>query len=167
MSQAESRIARATDVVATAGAYIAGVILVALMFLTTADVAGRYFFNAPLNGVFDLTHFAVLTMVFLSLAYCGFRGGHVTIEILYNRVGRTTQRLLDRFSNLAGCLLFLVIAWRAMVQSVDVRAFGEASQLTAIPFYPFYWVLAFGSLLFAIVMAVHIFIPVPQGDDPT
>lgn len=161
----EHPVARVTNAVSTAGAYVAGVVLILLMLLTTADVAGRYFLNAPIAAVFDLTHFAVLVMVFLSLAYCGFQGAHVTIELLYGRLGPKGRALLDRLNNIAGSVLFLVIAWQALVQSVDVRDFGEASQLTAIPFWPFYWVLAFGAFLFAVVMAVRVFIPEPQGGD--
>lgn len=167
MTEADGPIARAIDFVVTASAYVAGAVLVLLMLLTTADVAGRYLFNAPLNGVFDLTHFAVLTMTFLSFAYCGYRGAHVAIELLYNKLGLATRRVLIRIINLAGCVLFVVIAWRAIVQSVDVRDFGEASQLLTIPFYPFYWVVAFGSFLFAIVLAFRIFVPAPEGDEAT
>lgn len=167
MNQNEGPVGRAIDMIVTASAYLAGAVLVLLMLLTTADVAGRYFFNAPLNGVFDLTHFAVLIMTFLSFAYCGYRGAHVVIELLYNKLGPATRRVLNRLINLAGCVLFVVIAWRAIVQSVDVREFGEASQLLAIPFFPFYWVVAFGALLFAIVLAYRIFVPAPEGEEVT
>lgn len=34
---------------------ISSVVLLVLMFLTTADVAGRYFFNAPIIGTYELT----------------------------------------------------------------------------------------------------------------
>ena len=153
------QLARASDILATAAAYVAGGVLVVLMILTTADVARRWIFNAPITGVFDLTHFAVLTMTFLGLAYCGQRQGHVAIELLYHVLSRPVQRLLDRLSNLAGAVLFVVIAWRSMVQSIDVRDFGEASQLVQIPYFPFYWLLAFGSMLFALVMALRVIWP--------
>ena len=65
----DNRFARATDSVVTFMAYIASVVLMLLMFITTADVVGRYFFNEPLTGVFDLTHFAVLIMVFFGLMW--------------------------------------------------------------------------------------------------
>lgn len=163
MIQEENRVVRATNIVVTAVAYLAGFVLLALMLLTTADVVGRYFFNSPIIGVFDLTHFAVLVMVFLGLAYCGFQGGHIVIELLYDRLSPSTARVLLRLINFVGCMLFLLIAWRSAVQSVDVREFREASQLLVIPFYPFYWVVAFGSVLFAWVMALRIFIPEPEN----
>ena len=164
MDSREGPVSRAVGILVTASAYIAGAVLVLLMLLTTADVVGRYFFNAPLTGVFDLTQFAVLIMTFLSFAYCAYHGAHVAIELLYNRLGRTVQRVLDPAINLAGCALFALIAWRAAVQSVDVREFAEASQLLTIPFFPFYWVLAFGAGLMALVLALRIFVPAPESD---
>lgn len=159
-----NKVARATDVVTTGAAWIAGAVLVLLMLMTTADVAGRYFFNAPIGGVFDLTHFAVSIMVFLGLAYCGYRGGHVAIELLYDRLPLGARRVLNRLINLAGCILFALISWRTAVQSIDVREFGEASQMMAIPFWPLYYVVAFGAALFAWVMGLRVFVPEPESD---
>ncbi len=161
----EKGIVRATEIVVTAAAYVAGVVRVLLMLLTTADVVGRYFFNSPITGVFDLTHFAVLIMTFLGLAYCGFRRGHVSIELLFDRFSRPVRRVLNRAINLAGAVLFTLIAWRSLVQSVDVRDFGEASQLVEIPFFPLYWLLAFGALLFAAVMALRVIVREPDIEE--
>lgn len=166
MSQEDHIVARATDFATTVAAYVAGVVLVALMLLTTADVAGRYFFNAPLNGVFDLTHFAVSIMTFLGLSYCGYQGGHVVIELLYEKLPFVARGVLNRVINLVGCVLFGVIAWRTAVQSIDVRDMGEASQLMEIPLFPLYWLVAFGCALFAAVMALRIFIPEPDSHQP-
>lgn len=171
MIQQALKIARAADVVTTIAAYAAGAVLVALMLMTVADVAGRYFLNKPLNGVFDLTHFAVSIMTFLGLSYCGWRGGHVVIELLYERLPEGARGSLKKAINLVGCILFGLIAWRTAVQSVDVREMGEASQLMEIPYFPLYWLVAFGCALFAAVMALRIFIPEPEHpeteNDPT
>jgi TRAP-type C4-dicarboxylate transport system permease small subunit len=155
----ESLFARITDTVVTYMAYLASIILVVLMFITTADVIGRYFFNQPLTGVFDLTHFAVLIMVFFGLAYCGIKGGHVAIELLYDKLDQPIAKVLDQLINLVGALLFMVIAWRTVIQSLDIIEFKESSQLLLIPYYPFYWLVSFGCVMFAIVMFLRIFVP--------
>lgn len=163
MSAPDNSIVRATDVVTSAAAAVAGLVLVLLMLLTTADVAGRYFFNSPINGVFDLTHFAVTIMTYLGLAYCGFRGAHVVIELLYDMLPPRARRGLSRVTNLAGCVLFGVISWRTVVQAIDIREMGEASQMMEIPFFPLYWLVAFGAGLFAWVMGLRVFVPEPES----
>jgi TRAP-type C4-dicarboxylate transport system permease small subunit len=155
-------LVRVTQLTVTAAAAVAGAVLVALMCLTVADVVGRYFFNSPISGVFDLTQFSVLIMTFLSFAYCGFRGAHVVIELLYDRIPEGAQFAVRRLSNAVGTVLFAVIAWRAVVQSFDVREFNETSQLLTIPYWPFYYVVAFGAALFAIVLAIKTFTDLPE-----
>ncbi|MEE8333654.1 MAG: TRAP transporter small permease [Alphaproteobacteria bacterium] len=163
MSSRQNRIVRATEFVTSASAFLAGVVLIMLMLLTTADVAGRYFFNSPISGVFDLTHFAVSMMVYLGLAYCGFRGAHVVIELLYDKLPAAARGVLNRGINLAGCVLFALISWQTVVQSIDVRDMGEASQMLEVPLFPLYCVVAFGSGLFAWVMGLRVFVPEPEG----
>ena len=86
MRHTEDIVSRFTRIVTTGAACIAGGVLVFLMLMTTLGVVLRKF-GYPINGVFDLTHFSVLSMTFLGLAYCGFHGGHVTIELFYQRLG--------------------------------------------------------------------------------
>ena len=167
MSERQSQLARAPDIVTSAAAGAAGVVLILLMLLTTADVVGRYFFNSPINGVFDLTHFAVSIITYLGLAYCGWRGAHVGIELLYDRLPTVARRVLNRATNLAGCTLFGLISWRTAVQSIDVREMGEASQMLEVPLYPLYYLVTFGSGLFAWVLGLRIFIPEPESDATT
>jgi TRAP-type C4-dicarboxylate transport system permease small subunit len=164
VSQPTNRLVNATEAVANAAAYVAGGTLVLLMLLTTADVVGRYFFNSPISGVFDLTHFAVAIMVYLGLAYCAFQSAHVAIELLFDKLPPVAQGFLERIINLAGCLLFAVISWRTVVQSLDVRDMGEASQMMEIPYFPLYCLVAFGSALFAWTMGLRVFIPKTESD---
>ncbi len=109
-------------------------------------------------------HFAVSIMTYLGLAYCGYRGGHVVIELLYDKLPPSARRALNRITNLAGCALFGLISWRTAVQSIDVREMGEASQMMEIPLFPLYYLVAFGSGLFAWVMGLRVFIPAPESD---
>jgi len=164
VSGLEKTLVRSTEIVTSVAAWAAGAVLVLLMLLTTADVAGRYFFDAPIGGVFDLTHFAVSAMVYLGLGYCGLRGGHVAIELLYDRLPPAGRRALDRATSLAGCVLFGVIAWRTAVQGVEVRDMGEASQMLEIPLFPLYCLVTFGSALFAWVMGLRVFVPEAPSD---
>ena len=87
------------------------------------------------------------------------------IELLYDRLNYAVAKVLDRIINLVGAGLFLLIAWRTVIQSFDVMEFKESSQLLLIPWYPFYWLVAFGSVVFAGVMVMRIFIP-EQNDEP-
>ena len=63
-------------------ALIGGGVLLVLMGYTVLDVVLRYVFNAPFSGSLELTEFAMSMIVFLGIAYCGWTGGHVAVDIL-------------------------------------------------------------------------------------
>lgn len=140
---------------ATLAAYAAGIVLVALMTGTVADVLGRYLFNYPLLGVFDLTHFAVVIIVYMGFAYCTYFGGHAAIELLYDRLSAPIARVMDRIIHVSSAIMMGVLAWRAGVDAIQVQEFGQASQLLELPLYPAYWVAAVGSALTALVMLLQ------------
>lgn len=154
-------ILRTMSYAVTAGAVLACVVLVTLMLLTTADVVGRYFFNAPIRGVFDLTHFAVLIMAFASFAYAGYYGSHIVIELLYSLLGPRAKSAIRRSASFLGFVLFAVIAWRSVLVGDEAKMFKMSSQLMLIPFWPFYYFLAAGAALYALVLLLYVFVPEP------
>ena len=63
-------------------ALAAGWVLMLLMGYTVLDVVLRYGFNRPFSGSLEITEFAMSVIVFLGIAYCGWLGGHVAVDIL-------------------------------------------------------------------------------------
>ncbi|MGP9576065.1 TRAP transporter small permease [Halomonas sp. AOP42-D2-25] len=61
---------------------VAGATLFGMMLLTTADVAGRFFFNSPILGAVELTQLMLAAVVFLSLPVVCWREEHVSVDLL-------------------------------------------------------------------------------------
>ncbi|WP_221801475.1 TRAP transporter small permease [Oceanobacter mangrovi] len=87
----------------------AGVVLMALMLLTCADVVGRYFFNNSINGAVELTEIGLAVLVFAEMPLVTWRGGHVVVDLLDNLLGNAVVKVLGLMSALAisGGLYFL------------------------------------------------------------
>ena len=49
-----------------------------------------------------------------------------------------------------------LLVWRLWLNGLNAALFGEASMALGIPFRPFYWILALGMLLYALVLVVEI-----------
>lgn len=133
---------------------VAGVVLLLLMLLTVADVAMRYLFNAPISGVWDITQMAMVTVTFMGFAFSGHVGGHIVIELIKG-VSAGTLRRLDIMSDLVSAAVMLTIAWRSALYAVDVATTGAASMTLLVPFYPLVAIVAFGSLMFALVLVAN------------
>lgn len=132
--------------------WLGGVLLFWLMFLTVAAVVMRYLFNAPILGAQDLSELTLVAVVYLGLPYCGSTEGHVAVDLIGALVKEERLRITDALTRLVGGALFLVLAWQSVDQGLDALDYGVASNLVDIPHYPFFFLVGFCSLLYALVL---------------
>lgn len=133
-------------------AYIGGLAILVMMLVTVADVFMRYVFNSPLGSNVDITQMSMVVTVFSALAYCGWTGGHVAVDILTDMLPKSVLIPLSVLSNLIGGVLVLGIAWQSMLAALDYAETGEVSWTLQVPQYPFLIVVALGSLIYSLVL---------------
>ncbi len=131
----------------------AGGVLLLLMLVTVVDVVLRYVFNAPLASVWEFTEFSMSVIVFLGIAYCGWTGGHISIDLLEKWLERPSLRLLPALIAFTSGLLFALVAYRAALETLDTL--HQVSNMLRWPHYPFRFTAAFGSSLLAAVFFIE------------
>ena len=136
-------------------ALLGGVVLLGLMGLTVVDVTARYVFNAPIFGGQDVAELMLLAVAACSFAYCGRTGGHVAVEIFSTGRARALTRWMDPPVKLASAAILAVLAWRCGVAGLAAMSYDEASNLLEIPYWPFYWLLAGGFAVYALVLLIE------------
>ena len=108
-------------------AFIAAAVLMALMALTCVDVAGRYFFNQPVWGGFELTEMMLALLIFAGLPLVSLRNDHVTVD-LFDPV---TPDWLFRIQHLVACAIGVActayLAWRLWLRAGSMTAAGETT----------------------------------------
>jgi TRAP-type C4-dicarboxylate transport system permease small subunit len=70
----------------------AAVLLFGLMLITTADVIGRYIFNWPLRGAFEITELLLLALIFAGLPLVSRADEHVTLDFIDAASGNAAGR---------------------------------------------------------------------------
>ena len=134
-------------------AYAAGVVILLLMFFTVVDVVMRNVFNAPLRSTYEFTEFVMAAIVFLGMAYTGWVGGHIAVDVFAKWLDRPAWRFLTAGLAFMGAALFALIAYRATLETVDT--IGQVSNRLAWPHYPFRFTVALGCALLAVVLIVQ------------
>ncbi len=134
-------------------ALIAGTLILLLMLYTVLDVVLRYVFNAPFRGSLEVTQFSMAVIVFLGLAYCGWTGGHVAVDILEQRLESPALRYVPTLLSLVSAALFAAIAWYTLDEALATTR--RVSNMLRWPIYPFMLLAAFGSAVYAIVLAIQ------------
>jgi TRAP-type C4-dicarboxylate transport system permease small subunit len=132
---------------------LAGWILVLLMLGTVADVVMRYVFNRPFSGSLELTEFSMALIVWLSMAYCGWVGGHIAVDLLDPWLERPALAWLPALLSFVGAAVFLVMAWQVVLETLDTMS--KVSNMMRLPHFPFKLAVAFGAAMFALVLVVQ------------
>ena len=71
------------------------IILNLMMVLITLDVFLRYLFNAPLAWGREANSMMLVAVIFLSLAHCWVEGGHIRMDLLYEKMKPPWKALSD------------------------------------------------------------------------
>lgn len=124
--------------------------LFTMMCLTTTDVAGRYFFNTPIVGAFEMTEFLVLIVIFSFIGFTQASKTHVSVEIIINIFPKRIQFLIILFNHIVCFCLMSLFVWTGFEKAFELIETGERSQNLAIPSYPFAFFLAIGCVVLCV-----------------
>jgi TRAP-type C4-dicarboxylate transport system permease small subunit len=142
----------------------AAVLLFGLMMLTTADVIGRYIFNWPLRGAFEVTELLLLALIFAGLPLASRADEHVTLDFIDMILGERGRLLLRRLVDLVCGLLLLGLAWRVFIKAGKIAGYGDTTEVLRLPVGPIVYFMAAMVALTGIVHVIHvIFPPPPRG----
>jgi TRAP-type C4-dicarboxylate transport system permease small subunit len=131
-------------------AYLGAVALFIMMCLTAADVLGRYVFNKPITGTFELTEFMVLILIFSFLANAQAKKAHITVDLILSRFPKTFRDYVEVFNHIISLVLMILIAWIGAQRALELKEVAEASPNLGIPIYPFAFFLVLGCIVMCI-----------------
>jgi len=160
-SISEKVLHRATSIFSKVGQAI----LMAMVLLTVVDVVLRRIFNHPLSSSLELSQVMLVIVVFSSVAYCGIKRGHVRIDALTSKFSPKIQAILNCATGLIGVLLFSAMGWGSIVLALDKLANQSVTGILPIPVYPFVFLVAFGSILLALILLVQLIASIISVED--
>ncbi|MFC1494265.1 TRAP transporter small permease [Thermodesulfobacteriota bacterium] len=131
-------------------AYIGAFSLFAMMCLTIVDVAGRYIFNKPILGAFELTEFMVLILIFSFLGYTQTKKSHISVDLFMMFFPEKLKIFIEIFNHLACLAIMILITWMGFEKAFEMINTGESSPNLALPSYPFVFFLVLGCAVMCI-----------------
>src|SRR6476619_1808365 len=99
--------------------FIDGIELLAAIFvgLVAADifisVLLRKFFNTSIPDSYDFGRLLLGILIFWGIAATSYRGGHITVDLVWSNAGLRMKRFIDVFATLV--LLLVVVVQTAML----------------------------------------------------
>lgn len=131
-------------------------ILVVMAIITVADVVGRKLFNMPVKGAFELGEMLLVAVVFLNMPNTEMRDGNVSVDILFKRLGRKAQRVVQISMYILFLLITILLAWQLFVLASDEASGGFTTTVLHIPTSPVIYIAAFGCLILGFTVLTRI-----------
>lgn len=127
-------------------AAVSAVSLGVMMAITVIDVGGRYLFNAPLEGAFELTGLLLLIAGTWGMGYCQLRKGNIRITVLKDLFSSRGQSLLDIVAYIVCIAAAGMITWQGSLRMYGYifRELGGVTETLSLPFWPFMLMMAIG-----------------------
>ncbi|MFW5721994.1 MAG: TRAP transporter small permease [Desulfohalobiaceae bacterium] len=138
---------------------VAAACLMGMALVTGADVVGRAALDIPLFGSEEIVSILAVLVVGFSLPYAHSQGSHIGVEVVFQRLGRRSRRVVRLITGLASSGLFAVVAWQMVRLGTSMRASGLVSMNLALPSYWVVYALAFGFSVFSLWLlfdALHV-----------
>lgn len=148
-----ARLERLVRLVAIAG----GCLLIGVVSMTVISVLGRYLFNAPIPGDYELTELACGIAVFAFFPYCHVRGGNIAVEFFTGGLPIRHKTGLDTVHNIAVTLVAGLITWRLFVGGMHKLEDGETTLFLGIPIHWAYFSALLGAGLLTAVCVLVVY----------
>ncbi|PFG64808.1 TRAP-type C4-dicarboxylate transport system permease small subunit [Thioclava sp. ES.031] len=98
---------------------IAAGLVTGLILVTCVDVVGRYLFNNPLTGAYEITQVLLGALVFVAMPLTTGKGGHVEVDLLMPLLPTAVRRALGRTGGVVAALVMGYFAWRLVILAED------------------------------------------------
>lgn len=130
----------------------AAVLLFAMMVLTFVDVMGRYFFDAPVPGGFEVTELMMAALIFAGLPLVTAGNEQVAVDLLDYSMPRTLKRIRDVLVNLLCAGMLAILSYRLWLKASEQVSYGDQTAILNIPSAPVTFFMSFSTAFSVLVL---------------
>jgi TRAP-type transport system small permease protein len=151
LTKSVALISKIVDPLIKYSSIFAALVLAAMMFLTFFDVCGRYFFDKPVSGSYEISTFMMGIMVSFALAYTASHKGHIRVDVIMQFAPAKTRTWLDLFAYGLTLIFYILVTWQTVLNVLDNFRNHLTTGVLLIPLYPFVFILVIGAAFVVLV----------------
>jgi TRAP-type transport system small permease protein len=154
---------RFAAVLQTALGFTSASVLFLMMLITAVDVVGRYVFNQPLPGGFEVTELLLAALIYCGLPLVSARREHIVIDTFDPFFSPRLKRGLDMAAEVICAGALAGVGYLLFKRALRVAEYGDTTNTLKIPLAPVAYLL--GTMI-VIAAVIHLtLILVPHGED--
>jgi TRAP-type C4-dicarboxylate transport system permease small subunit len=115
----------------------------------------RYFFSTSIPDSYNFGQLLLGILIFWGIAATSYRGGHITVDLVWANAGPRGQRFIDVFATLV--LLFVVTVQTYTLFDKVVRTWDDniVTVDLNVPYWPFYALAWIGDVSAVLLIAIR------------
>jgi TRAP-type C4-dicarboxylate transport system permease small subunit len=126
------------------------------MAVVVLNIVLRAALGNPLLGTMDYVTLLMALTIGLALANCGFKNGHIAVDLIIEKFSNKIQTSVDTFTNLIALIFWGVSAWYMAGYASNMAHTNLVAPTTQIPIYPLIYIISFGLMVFCLVLVLKI-----------
>lgn len=123
-----------------------------LLVLTVGDVIGRFVFNKPIPGTFELTKIIFALSAFFSFPVSQYKGENLGITLIYDKMPLRLRGILDFLSSVISICMFSVAFLQTLRYAARMKAANSITSVLRWPMHPWIYIAAIGLLILVIAL---------------
>lgn len=147
-----SRLDRFIDAIEVTAAWF----LAAVTALTFVSVILRYFFVWAIPDTYDFSRLLLAILIFWGMAGAGYRGEHITVDLLWGALGPRLRRALDVFATSVTLFAMTAFTWMMATKVLDTRAENVLTFDLRQPVWLYYGVAWLGLLASVLLLSIRL-----------
>lgn len=137
---------------------LAAGLLFAMMLVTFIDVIGRYLFDSPVPGGFEVTELMLAALIFLGLPLVTASDGHVTVDLFDSIIPSRFRRLQAWLVSGITIFAFVVLTWKMWQYAIRTYNYADTTAVLQIPYSPLVFLMATMATLTTLAQAAMLFL---------
>ncbi|MEP4196549.1 MAG: TRAP transporter small permease [Aliishimia sp.] len=135
-------------------AMIGGLVLLAIILMTTTSIAGRMVGLGEINGNYEILEAGVAFAIFSFFPVCQLYGAHATVDVFTSGLPPRPLAVLRAFWEVVLAAVIILIAWRLFG---GVERYWKNGETTLFLQFPVWWAYAasFAASIIACITAIY------------
>lgn len=142
---------------------ILAVCILAISFLTMANVFCRFVLGFSLAMASEVSEFCIIITTFIGLAYGAVKARHIRMTAIYDLFSQKQQKSILIVSQILTSLILIVLTGYASQYVSSVYQLGGIYPATGVPFYLIYAFAPLGFFLAAVQYAATAWMNLTRG----
>lgn len=131
---------------------VAAALLLAMMTLTSVDVIGRYLFNRPLAGAFEVTELMLAALIFVGLPLATARDEHITVDLLDALLPAWLIQFGSILMSVLSALVLGGVAWQLWLKTRSLVEDDTVTHVLEVPLAPIGYLMVLGCVLSGLIL---------------